>query len=195
MEFLQHIQGVDIYLIDQILKQRIPPGDRVLDAGCGTGRNLRFFIQQGFDVIGIDPEVIHIQSLSAIFPEHQDKLIVSTIEDYQDPSGFDFIVCNAVLHFSRDHDHFNEQFSKLVSLLRPHGILFIRMTSDIGIDLSKSSSTGVYQIPDKSTRYLITREQIKTLSQQHNLSLLDPVKSTVVDDVRSMTTLVFQKQD
>lgn len=193
MDFLQHIQGVDIYLIDQILKQRIRPGHRILDAGCGTGRNIRFFFQQGFDTIGIDPEEIHIQSLCTIFPEHQDKLIVSTIEDYNDPSGFDFIVCNAVLHFSKNHDHFNEQFSKLASLLRPDGILFIRMTSDIGITLTEESSTGVYQIPDKTTRYVITREQIKSLTEQHDLSLLDPVKSTVVNDVRSMTTLVFQK--
>ena len=38
---------IDIYLFDQILRKRIAPGMRVFDAGCGHGRNLVFFLNQG----------------------------------------------------------------------------------------------------------------------------------------------------
>lgn len=46
--------GIDIYLFDQVLKGRLVPGMRLLDAGCGGGRNLNYFFRSSFDVCAID---------------------------------------------------------------------------------------------------------------------------------------------
>ena len=46
--------GIDIYLFDQLLKGRIVPGMKVLDAGCGAGRNLVYLLRSGFEVCGVD---------------------------------------------------------------------------------------------------------------------------------------------
>jgi len=46
--------GIDIYLFDQLLKERIVPGLRILDAGCGSGRNLVYFFRAGYEVFAID---------------------------------------------------------------------------------------------------------------------------------------------
>jgi SAM-dependent methyltransferase len=46
--------GIDIYLFDQLLKGRFVTGMRVLDAGCGSGRNLVYFLRSGYEVFGVD---------------------------------------------------------------------------------------------------------------------------------------------
>ena len=44
---------IDVYLFDQLLRGRIVSGKKVLDAGCGSGRNLIFLMRAGFDVWGV----------------------------------------------------------------------------------------------------------------------------------------------
>src|SRR3954465_10263227 len=45
---------IDIYLFDQLLRGRFDRRRRVLDAGCGGGRNLPYFLRHGFDVRAAD---------------------------------------------------------------------------------------------------------------------------------------------
>src|SRR3954470_5445059 len=47
---------IDIYLFDQLLRGRFDRRRRVLDAGCGTGRNLPYFLRRGFDVRAVDAD-------------------------------------------------------------------------------------------------------------------------------------------
>ena len=47
---------IDIYLFDQILRRRLTPGMKVLDAGCGAGRNLAYLFRAGYDVSGADED-------------------------------------------------------------------------------------------------------------------------------------------
>lgn len=194
MNWQKELEGVDIYLIDQILKNRIKPDARILDAGCGKGRNIRPFLENGFSCVGIDPDISKIDFMKENFPDYIDSFSNVSIEDYKDEIGFDFILCNAVLHFAKNDSHFDKMFSKLISLINPGGSLFIRMTSNIGMDHTLYPSTGVYVLPDNSTRYLITRARIDALIDEYSLNLLDPVKSTLVENLRSMTTIVLGKQ-
>jgi 2-polyprenyl-3-methyl-5-hydroxy-6-metoxy-1,4-benzoquinol methylase len=190
MNWIENLQNVDIYLIDQILKGRISKNDRILDAGCGKGRNLRPFIENKFDFIGFDPNEERIALLKETYPADQRRFILATIESFYTSHKFNFIICNAVLHFAKNETEFDEQFSKLVDLLDEGGILFIRMTTTIGMNYSE---TGVHHLSDETTRFLITREKIDTLLTVSGLELIDPVKSTLVEDLRSMTTIVARK--
>lgn len=192
MNWIKDLQGVDIYLIDQFLKGRINNNMRVLDAGCGKGRNLKPFLENEFDFIGIDPDLNSIELLKQTYPQFDLKFIHSTIETFDQQNKFDLIICNAVLHFANDHDHFNRMFTNLINLLDPEGILFIRMTSDIGMNLLPTQN-GVHHLPDGTDRYLITRQRISELCSEHDLTLLDPVKSTLVENLRSMTTIILGK--
>lgn len=193
MNELDNIKGVDIYLLDQLMKGNIHSKHRILDAGCGKGRNLSWFLNHDMDAIGVDPKVECIEKLRERFPNRSKQLKVSTIEDFQDDFGFDVIICNAVLHFAKDHDHFNRMFRQLDKNLNKDGMLFIRMTSDIGLKLNETSTDGVYLIPDNSKRYLITREKIDELICSYSYELIEPVKTVNVNDLRYMTTLVFRK--
>ena len=45
---------IDIYVFDQLLKGRFDSASRVLDAGCGEGRNLHYLLTTGRECFGID---------------------------------------------------------------------------------------------------------------------------------------------
>tara|TARA_B100000809_G_C15119382_1_gene523705 strand:+ start:730 stop:1317 length:588 start_codon:yes stop_codon:yes gene_type:complete len=194
MNSLNHIKSIDIYLLDQLIKGRIKPSDKILDAGCGSGRNIKFLIQEQFNVFGVDDNKNAIEQLSVSYPELSHNFTETSIEEYNSEHKFDFIICNAVLHFAKDHDHFDELFAKLVNLLSKYGTLFIRMTTDIGIkELLTESINGVYHLPDNTLSYLVTKEKITTLLSLHQLQLTEPIKTVVVDGKRSMATLVFKR--
>lgn len=192
MKFLQDINGVDLYLLDQLSKARINPNNRILDAGCGKGRNMRLFLENNYNILGIDPNKEAINKLIQKHPDKENCFSRTSIEDFKDHKGFDFIICNAVLHFAKDHTHFEQMFKSLFDLLNDGGILFIRMTSDIGLDIDIPTN-GVTELPDGTTRYLLTKTMLDQLIKEYKLSFLDPLKTVNVDDQRCMSTVVLKK--
>lgn len=195
-QILTEILGnADIYLIDQILKGRYQTNDIILDAGCGSGRNLHYFHQSGYTFYAIDTNKKHIENLQKRYPTASSNFKVSTLEKLPFADNtFDHILCNAVLHFAQSEIHFKNMFSELVRVLKKEGSLFIRMTSDIGIEGKPISLlNGVYFLPDGSERFLLTRNLLNEMLSKHQLSLLENVKSTNVNDLRSMSTLVLKK--
>lgn len=194
MKELEALRGIDVYLIDQLLKNRVNVHSKILDAGCGHGRNIHYLIQNDLDVTGIDQNAETIEMLRAHYPKIKDQFIVSSVEDFTSQKRFDFIICNAVLHFAMDHDHFAKMFAALNEHLASNGILFIRMTSDIGLKLNQNDRNGVFHLPDNSERYLITRQKIDELLSVYSLSLLELVKTVKVEELRSMTTIVLTKR-
>lgn len=194
MEYIRELGNVDVYVIDQLLKGAIHKEQRLLDAGCGSGRNFSYFANNNFNITGIDPIEEHIRNLQQQFPKYRHQLHLSSIEDFESEHLFDYILCNAVLHFADNHQHFDRLFGKLVALLEKDGTLFIRMTTNHGLNLESSSEKGVYNLPDASTRYLITREKLSMLSEQYKLTLAAPFKTVLVEDWRSMATIVLKKE-
>jgi len=191
------IGETDIYLIDQIMKGRYQPEDTILDAGCGYGRNLFWFLKNGFNVYGVDQNAAAIASLRSHFPPQLGKKFQQAdLESLPfDNNYFDHIICSAVLHFATGTDHFHRMVTETVRTLKPSGSLFIRMTSDIGIEgRPHPIADGVYQIPDGSTRFLLTRTLLAEIIQKNNLSFLEPFKTVNVDDLRCMSTLVMSAQ-
>ncbi|MBC8756755.1 class I SAM-dependent methyltransferase [Kordia sp. YSTF-M3] len=192
---IEILGNADIYLIDQILKGRYQANDLVLDAGCGSGRNLQYFHESGFQFYAIDTNSTHIENLKNRYPELEANFKVAPIEKIPFPENtFHHIICNAVLHFARSETHFKQLFAELVRVLKKEGSLFIRMTSDIGVEGKATHlQDGVYFLRDESERFLLTRSLLNELMETHQLSFLELVKSTNVNDLRSMSTLVLSK--
>ncbi len=194
---IQQLLGeTDIYLADQIMNGRYAFTDKILDAGCGNGRNLHWFLQNNFNCRGIDisEEVIsRIQNKYTNVPaEH---FTVSSVEKTTFPKNhFNHILSIAVIHFAKNTDQFNRMLTEMLRIVKPGGSLFIRMTSDIGIENKvELIADGVYLIPDGTKRFLLTKSLLTYCVQQHNLSYLEPLKTVNVNDIRCMSTLVLQK--
>ena len=192
-ELKQEIGNIDIYLLDQILKERFNSTDKILDAGCGSGRNLQYFINNNFDVYGIDSNENRIKNLKNLNNNQNFKVAkleaIPFNKDY-----FDYIICNAVLHFANNEIHFFKMFSELFRVLKTNGTLFIRMTSDFGIEnLVNEIENGVYNIPDGSTRFLLTNTILEKLKNKYNFDFIEPLKTVNVNNLRCMSTLIIKK--
>lgn len=190
------IDGIDIYLLDQILKKHFKPESVILDAGCGSGRNLKWFYKNNFEIHGVDSSIDDIEYCKEIYKEYKNNFVEVAVEDLSFESNkFDHIICNAVLHFAKDVKHFKEMFTQLNRVLKPGGSLFIRMASNFGMENKvQLLNDGVYRIPDGSFRFLLTEEILNYILETYSFVLLENVKTTVVKNKRCMTTLVLKKE-
>ena len=190
------IGNTDIYLLDQIMKGRYMPSEKILDAGCGNGRNLIWFLKNDVEVYAVDRDAMAVRYLESLYPSfNRKRLYVAEIErlPFRD-NFFDHIISSAVLHFAKSVSHFNDMIKEMVRVLKPDGSLFIRMTSDIGIENKvKHIENGVYDIPDGSIRFLLTPTLLKEMMSENNLSFIEPLKTVNVDGIRCMSTLVLMK--
>ena len=192
--------NIDIYLLDQLLKGRYEKQNKILDAGCGEGRNMIYFLNNQFDIYGIDKNEPALQMLRflarSINPTYQaTKIAVGHLDrlPYED-RYFDHVICSAVLHFAENENHFEAMAGELVRVLKPGGTIFIRMASNIGLESKVVALTGQqYRIPDGSVRFLLTRKLLKDLMESHDLSLMEPLKTVNVQDQRCMSNLLLKK--
>ncbi len=190
----------DIYLLDQILKDRFSFNASILDAGCGSGRNLVYFLRNGNEVFGVDqnPEAIEMaralaKSLSPELPA--ENFQVSSIERLPfDSNCFDAVVCSAVLHFAQDEPHFELMLAELWRVLKSGGLFFARLASSIGIeDKIELIQDRRYLLPDGSERFLVDQEMLWAITERIGGLWLEPLKTTNVQNLRSMTTWVLRK--
>lgn len=190
---------IDIYVFDQILRGNMAPGMRVLDAGCGYGRNLVHLLREGCEVFALDEDaegVEHVRRLSASLMTGlpTKNFQVGSIEKMPFPDGFaDVVICSAVLHFARDDMHFRTMLAELWRVLRPGGMLFCRLGSRIGMDFEWVQGNR-FIIGDGSEWFLVSEEMLLDLTEEMNAVLVDPLKTTIVQDFRCMTTWVLRKR-
>lgn len=199
-ELQEQFGQIDIYLFDQLLRGRISPGMRVLDAGCGSGRNLLYLLRAGYAVYGADANPSAIESLqrlaAAVAPAlPSDNFRIETIEQLSFPECFaDVVLSSAVLHFARDEQQFMAMLHGTWRVLKPGGFLFARLASSIGMESQVKRVTGRrHLLPDGTERYLVDEGLLMELTAHLGGELLDPLKTTVVQQQRSMTTWVVRK--
>lgn len=192
--------NIDIYLFDQLLRKRITPGMRILDAGCGSGRNLVFLLREGFEVYGVDSDPRALQETRRLAASLAPNLLpgnfrLEPVESMSFPDAFaDVVISSAVLHFAASENHFQAMLAGTWRILKPGGLLFCRLASSIGIENQIDLIAGRrFELPDGSERYLVDEPLLMKLTQQLGGQLADPLKTTVVQNQRSMTTWVVRK--
>lgn len=191
---------IDIYLFDQLLRGRIRRGMRVLDAGCGYGRNLVYLLREGYEVFGVDADaraVAEVRRLAASLAPGlpADNFRVESVEAMTFPDGFaDVVLSSAVLHFARDDEQFGAMLRGGWRALKPGGLVFCRLASSIGMERKMKCVKGRrYLLPDGSERFLVDEAMLVGLTEELGGQLVDPLKTTVVQDQRCMTTWVVRK--
>lgn len=193
---------IDIYLFDQLLRGRIAPSARILDAGCGGGRNLVYFLRNGYDVMACDRDAAAVEALRALAAELAPRLPASNfraepIESMTFPdASADVVIVSAVLHFALSDERFHAMLRSAWRVLTPGGLFFARLASSIGMEDQVQQIEGRrHRLPDGTERFLVDAPMLRRLASQLGGELIDPIKTTVVQDQRSMTTWVMRKVD
>jgi tellurite methyltransferase len=191
---------IDIYLFDQLLKGRISPGMRILDAGCGSGRNLVYFLREGYEVYAADADQEALESVRSLAGMLAPALPASNfrVEPVEhmsfDDACADVVVSNTVLHFARDDAHFESMLLGSWRVLKPGGLFFCRVGSSIGMESQVERLQGRrHRSPDGSERYLVDEALLGSTAERLGAELADPLKTTIVQNQRSMTTWVLRK--
>lgn len=192
--------NIDIYIFDQILKDRFEKRSKILDVGCGGGRNLIYFLQNDFEVYAVDqnPEAVEYarylaNNLSS--KSSQSNFQISSAEKMHfEDEKFDAVLCNSVLHFAEDEKQFLAMIAEMWRVLKSDGLFFARLASKIGIeDKIRPIGDGKFLLPSGAEWFLVDEEMLITLSEKLGGTFLEPIKTTNVQNLRCMTTWVLQK--
>ncbi len=198
MNLQEQFGQIDIYVFDQLLRGNIAPGMRVLDAGCGSGRNVLYLLRDGYEVFAMDkdPDAVErvrksSRALKTSLPDENFK--VGQVEQLPFPDNLaDVVICHSVLHFARDEKQFRTMLSELWRVLKPGGMLFCRLGSRIGMNFEKLRE-NVYRIGTGAEWFLVDQKMLLDLTEELHGTLVDPIKTTIVQDNRCMTTWVLRK--
>jgi SAM-dependent methyltransferase len=194
--------NIDIYLFDQLLKGRFRDCKTVMDIGCGGGRNIYYFLQQGYEVYGVDANEEAIAEVRAIAQKlapalPAENFVAAAIETmpFTQPQ-FDLVISSAVLHFAKDKAHFETMLHRCWQIVKPGGFFFCRLASSIGIEKEIIAiGDGRYLLPDGSERYLADETMLLNYTNQLGGQLFEPIKTTNVQGMRCMTTWCVMKVD
>jgi tellurite methyltransferase len=197
----QQFGQIDIYLFDQLLKGRIAPGMRILDAGCGAGRNLVYLLREGYEVYAADSDAQAVDTVRSLarrlapaLPESNFRVEAVERMSFDDACA-DVVLSSAVLHFARDDAHFESMLQGAWRVLKPGGLFFCRLGSSIGMESRVEHIEGRrYKSPDGSERYLVDEALIGSVTERLGAEFADPLKTTIVQNQRAMTTWVLRKK-
>lgn len=192
--------SIDIYLFDQLLRGRFDRRRRVLDAGCGDGRNLLYFLQRGFSCFGVDRDKLAVarvreiaRSLAPGLPS--ENFQTGELERLPLPDrSVDAAIASAVLHFATDETQFGRMVEELWRVLDDDGLFFARLTSSIGLEGVLPRSRGRVRLPDGSERFVVDTPLLLEWTERLGGELIDPIKTTNVQNERCMTTWVLRKK-
>ncbi|MGB0806666.1 MAG: class I SAM-dependent methyltransferase [Salibacteraceae bacterium] len=196
--YLKTLLGnTDMYLIDLIQKGYFDELKKIADVGCGSGRNIWLLNSLGHEIVAFDKDPSYVETMRL-------KLNLEALEKVDCRVGelgqigeltekFDFVICNAVLHFATDLNHFKKMFTELVGLLERDGILFIRMVTSHVFNSILAPFNEQKKLPDGSTRFVVDQQWLmEVLIPSLNLEFVEEFKTVNVNDKRTMSTLVLK---
>jgi tellurite methyltransferase len=197
----EQFNQIDIYLFDQLLKGRFSPGMRILDAGCGSGRNLVYFLREGYEVYAADSDAQSVDTVRSFARKFAPALPASNfrVEPVEgmsfDDACADVVISNTVLHLASDDAQFESMLLGSWRVLKPGGLFFCRLASTIGMESQFQRIQGRrFRSPDGAERYLVDEAMLASIAERLGGELADPLKTTVVQNQRSMTTWVLRKK-
>lgn len=181
----------DLFLIDAILKGDIPSSGRVLDVGCGSGRNAIYFINQGYEYHGLDVSASQVSVCKALYEGHPKvRFGTGELQNLHLEEKFDFILCSRVLHFAEGEEVFFKMLQNLKAHLKPEGILYLTMDAVIDTEMGEEISPPLTLFPDGAERFALNEKRygaIKELFKE-----LQPLRTVVHHGQRAESVMLLR---
>jgi SAM-dependent methyltransferase len=119
-KFFDDTVSIDLTDLYYPFLELMPETGLILDAGCGSGRDTRFFLRQGFDVVAFDNSSEMVKLASHF--TGQDCLLLS-FDDINFENRFDGVwACSSMLHVPKSN--MINVLNKLCTALKHEGILY-----------------------------------------------------------------------
>jgi len=147
----------------------LPPHSKILDLGCGPGRDAQYFVEKGHEVVGVDisPQMIALARESV--PKAQ--FFVSDIESFHlDPESVDAIWASAsLLHVSKQA--IPNVLANLYRILKPGGIFYVSMKKGAGDEIKADQRYGGVEkfwnyVSEDELAHLLTKHGFHILEQE-----------------------------
>lgn len=121
--YAKQTRGIDLAHLYRPFLTKIPRGGKILDVGCGAGRDLKRFVEEGFDAVGVDPS----EKLAVMAREFSGcEVLVSNVREISFDQEFDGVwACASLIHLP--HRQLPSALERIFSALRPGGALFVSM--------------------------------------------------------------------
>lgn len=114
-------RSVDFSALQNVFASYIKEGGRILDLGCGSGRDSKAFLEKGYEVVAVDGS----QELCKLASEYIGQpVICTTFQEYEPEGLFDGIwACASLLHLRLDE--VKVVIKKMAAALKEDGVLYV----------------------------------------------------------------------
>jgi 2-polyprenyl-3-methyl-5-hydroxy-6-metoxy-1,4-benzoquinol methylase len=129
-------------------------GGKILDVGCGSGRDLAVLHKLGYDCYGVDPVLEFVEISQRLHPELENRIALGKLPDLQVPfnGNFDGVLCSAVL-MHIDIEQLPATATAIKSCLKVGGRLLYSVPSKrLDVAASNRDANGRLFIPDQAVR-------------------------------------------
>lgn len=134
---------------------RIEKGAYILDFGCGSGRDSKFFIENGYKVKAIDGSIQMCNIASDYINQDVECML---FEDLKDKDTYDGIwACSSILHVEKEK--LPDIIIKMINALKPNGIIYTSFKKGSG-----------YEINEGKYYNYITKEEFEEMLKKLNIN-------------------------
>ena len=118
--FFDRTINADLQEVYQKFLSHLPKEGRILDAGCGVGRDSKFFLNKGYEVVPFDGSIEMVRMTSNLIGKSALHMLFEDINFF---SEFDAVWANAsLLHVP--YENLREIIQSFHKSLFPSGILY-----------------------------------------------------------------------
>lgn len=130
-EFYQGTVFADMSEACEKFLRYIAPGGRILDAGCGSGRDSLYFIKRGYEVVSFDASEQMVRLSSELTGQ---KTLLMKFDEVNFKNEFDGIwACASLLHVPKSE--IKDVLKKLIQGLKKNGIFYMSFKYGQGEEL------------------------------------------------------------
>jgi len=161
-------EAADMDNLHHILLEHLPTGARVLEIGCGSGRDAAFLLAQGYDVTAVDASRAMLAAARVQHPLLRDRLYEAALPFSSDShlldSHYEGIVSVATIMHIADCD-LPTLASQMRDMLVPNGVLIIS---------ASTARDGIVDSRDADGRLFIERppERLRSVFQSLGFRLI-----------------------